>query len=94
MRMCICNCNCICICILLWGGGGKRDGGMAPDEALGPGRRAGTWARWSPLAAVEGGQSRRVELGFGQKIWNLEKWSHLRFWGTSERKFMVKIPLG
>ena len=48
--------------------GMKRDGAMAPDEALGPGRRAGTWARWSPLPPVEGGESHGQELRFGQKF--------------------------
>ena len=61
----------------------KRDGAMAPDEALGPGRRAGTWARWSPLPPVEGGESHSVELGFGQKVYLLQF-----FWGGKGKTFL------
>ena len=77
-------------------GGCEKDGAMAPDEALGPVLGFWYWDRAggpvhfarcpsAPPAAVEGGDSRGEELGFGQKFTNVEKWPHLRIQGLSEK---------
>ena len=60
-------------------GGCEKDGAMAPDEALGPVLGFWYWDRAggpvhfarcpsAPPAAVEGGDSRGEELGYGQKF--------------------------
>ena len=65
---------------MVWGGGCEKDRAMAPDEALGPGGRAGATLPGAPThhrpPAVEGGNSRGEELEFGQKVYR-EKYKSL-----------------